>query len=190
MTMWMPVILESSKPEYKKLKPDVKAARMAEVTPEPALFITVVVLLVVASVVAHVAMYRAGLLATSGQKVTYGNMFRDIPWATTIIASLLSKIAIIIGFVLCFVPCLLLAGMFLILTPALIDGRGFAGAFSHAWKFGKQNFGYVLALIGFGFLIYLAAYSCFIVAIPGTYLTALLSVCAYRASEGKAVVNA
>ena len=126
--------------------------------------------------------YRTAVKQVRGEQISMGDLFSGGAVFLTMLAfNIVSGIAIGVGFVLCILPGLLLAGL-LFPGPALIaDGESFGTAFSRSWDGMKQDLWNAAAFaLVMGLLVGVSALPCglgLFVTVPMVYLVAAL---AYR----------
>ena len=126
--------------------------------------------------------YRTAVKQVRGELISIGDLFSGGAVFLNMLAfNIVSGIAIGVGFVLCILPGLLLAGLLFPGSALIADGESFGNAFSRSWDGMKQDLwnAAVFALV-MGLLVFASAIPCglgLFVTVPMVYLVAAL---AYR----------
>ena len=153
-----------------------------------ALFLMQLALFVVGQILT-IGTYNAALMVTAGQKPSPGEVFKTDRLGDFILMSILSGIAVFVGFILCIVPGVIVA-ILLAFAPYYVLERnlGATEALSASYNLIKANFGSVFDLLLVAFVIQIAgAIACGVGLLVTGPVASIMVAFAYRRMNGQPV---
>lgn len=149
--------------------------------------VTTVITLIVA-----MGLIRAALAVVDGRTPEVGMLFHSDNFVPYLVASILVGLSVGLGFILCFIPGVILAFLFAFYGYAIVDGRVSDGieAMKTSWNLVSANVGPLLLLAILVFSINLVGFVLCGIGLLFTYpLTAIAIAYAWRRVSGGSVAT-